>query len=125
MSAIRKILVPIKELKSRPLPTVVKPAQLARAYGASLELQSRDSQIPTHEASDIASLARETNMPLAAVQEIYKVERARLDQVAKIKIYIPMLIRRRVKDHLRSQQHGSSFLSAMRATSQGQTRQTT
>jgi hypothetical protein len=113
MSAIRKILVPIEQLNSCPLPTLVK----ARAHGASLELQSRDSQIPTHEASDIESLARETNMPLAAVQGIYKVERARLDQVAKIKIYIPMLIRRRVKDLLRSQQHGSSFLSAMGAKS--------
>jgi hypothetical protein len=114
MSAIRKILVPIKELNGRPLPTVVKAAQLARAHGASLELQSQDAQMPTHEASDIESLARETNMPLAAVQGIYKVERARLDQVAKIKIYIPMLIRRRVKDLLRSQQQRASSLSAMR-----------
>jgi Universal stress protein family len=38
MSSIRRILVPIKELNSRPLPAVLKAAQLARAHGASLEL---------------------------------------------------------------------------------------
>jgi universal stress protein E len=38
MPAIRRILVPIKELNSRPLPAVSKAAQLARAHGASLEL---------------------------------------------------------------------------------------
>lgn len=38
MPAIRKILVPIKELNSRPLPAVIKAGQIARAHGASLEL---------------------------------------------------------------------------------------
>ncbi len=38
MSAIRKILVPIKILTSRTQPAVLKAAQLARAHGASLEL---------------------------------------------------------------------------------------
>jgi hypothetical protein len=38
MSAVRKILVPIKELSSRPIPAVLKAAQLARAHGAGLEL---------------------------------------------------------------------------------------
>jgi universal stress protein E len=38
MSAIRKILVPIKTLTSRTQPAVLKAAQLARAHGASLEL---------------------------------------------------------------------------------------
>jgi universal stress protein E len=38
MPTIRKILVPIKELNSRPSPAVAKAAQLARAHGASLEL---------------------------------------------------------------------------------------
>jgi|SRR5665213_495916 len=32
MSAIRKILIPIKELNSRPIPAVLKAAQLARAH---------------------------------------------------------------------------------------------
>ena len=38
MSAIRKILVPIKALTNRAMPAVLKAAQLARAHGASLEL---------------------------------------------------------------------------------------
>jgi universal stress protein E len=38
MSTIRKILIPIKELNGRPLPAVLKAAQLARVHGASLEL---------------------------------------------------------------------------------------
>ena len=35
---IRQILVAVKELHGRPLPAVLKAAQLARAYGAKLEL---------------------------------------------------------------------------------------
>lgn len=38
MSAIRKILVAIKELNGRTNPAVLKAAQLARSHGASLEL---------------------------------------------------------------------------------------
>src|ERR1035437_2628555 len=38
MSAIRRILVTVKELNGRTLPAVLKAAQLARAYGAQLEL---------------------------------------------------------------------------------------
>jgi len=38
MSAVRKILIAIKEPNSRPIPAVLKAAQLARAHGASLEL---------------------------------------------------------------------------------------
>jgi universal stress protein E len=38
MSAINRILVAVKELDGKPLPAVLKGAQLARAYGARLEL---------------------------------------------------------------------------------------
>jgi universal stress protein E len=38
MPAIRRILVAVKELSGKPLPAVLKGAQLARAYGAPLEL---------------------------------------------------------------------------------------
>jgi universal stress protein E len=38
MPAIRRILVAVKELNGKPLPAVLKGAQLARAYGAPLEL---------------------------------------------------------------------------------------
>jgi hypothetical protein len=60
-------------------------------------------QISPDLESDIESLARETDMPIATVQEIYKIEHAELDQVAKIKSYVPVLIRRRVKELLRVQ----------------------
>jgi universal stress protein E len=38
MAAIRRILVSVKEFTGKPLPAVLKAAQLARAYGAQLEL---------------------------------------------------------------------------------------
>lgn len=38
MPAINRILVAVKELDGKPLPAVLKGAQLARAYGAQLEL---------------------------------------------------------------------------------------
>jgi len=38
MPAIKRILVAVKELNGKPLPAVLKGAQLARAYGAQLEL---------------------------------------------------------------------------------------
>jgi universal stress protein E len=38
MSTIRRILVAVKELNGKPLPAVLKAAQLARGYGAALEL---------------------------------------------------------------------------------------
>lgn len=38
MPSVRKIVVPIKELSGRPMPAVLKAAQLARAHGANLEL---------------------------------------------------------------------------------------
>jgi len=60
-------------------------------------------QISPDLESDIESLARETDMPIATVQEIYKIEHAELDQAAKIKSCVPVLIRRRVKELLRVQ----------------------
>jgi hypothetical protein len=63
---------------------------------------SLDSQIPADGESDIESLARETHTPVATVQEIYKSEHAKLDRVARIKTFIPVLIHRRVKELLQS-----------------------
>jgi hypothetical protein len=62
-----------------------------------------DSQISADGESDIETLARETDTPVATVQEIYKSEHAKLDRVARIKTFIPVLIHRRVKELLRSQ----------------------
>jgi hypothetical protein len=61
-----------------------------------------NSQNLADRESDIETLARETHMPVATVQEIYKIEHAKLDRVAKIKTFVPVLIRRRVKELLQS-----------------------
>ena len=59
-----------------------------------------DSHNPTDPDFDIESLARETDTPVATVQEIYKAEHAKLDREARIKIFVPVLIHRRVKELL-------------------------
>ena len=56
-----------------------------------------------HLESDIELLARETDMPIETVHEIYSIEHAKLEQVARIKTYVPVLIRRRVKELLQNQ----------------------
>jgi len=61
-----------------------------------------DSQIPADQESDIETLARETDTPVADVRNVYAIEHAKLDRVAKIKTFVPVLIRRRVKELLRS-----------------------
>lgn len=61
-----------------------------------------DSHNPTDAESDIETLARETDTPVATVQEIYRTEHAKLDRVARIKTFVPVLIHRRVKELLQS-----------------------
>jgi len=58
--------------------------------------------LPPERESDIETLAREANLPVAAVDEIYRIEHAKLDREAKIKTYVPVLIRRRVKELLQT-----------------------
>jgi Protein of unknown function (DUF3562) len=47
--------------------------------------------------SEIESLARETGTAVDTVQEIYRVERDKLDRSARIKTFVPVLAHRRVK----------------------------
>jgi hypothetical protein len=47
--------------------------------------------------SEIESLARETRAPHELVRKLYATECAKLEKMAKIKTYVPVLIRRRVK----------------------------
>lgn len=47
--------------------------------------------------SEIESLARETGTPLARVQEIYRLERDKLESAARIKTFVSVLAHRRVK----------------------------
>jgi Protein of unknown function (DUF3562) len=65
-----------------------------------MQIVEAESQNSVQE-SDIESLARETRTPVRAVQEIYQLEHAKLERNAKIKTYVPVLARRRVKDLLR------------------------
>ena len=72
-------------------------------------VQTINSEIPAQRKSDIESLARETETPIAIVDEIYRIEHAKLDRVARIKTFVPVLIRRRVKELLRSQRSAPKF----------------
>jgi hypothetical protein len=51
--------------------------------------------------ADVERLARETNTPVELVQEIYTLERAKLERTARIKTYVPVLVHRYVKALLR------------------------
>jgi hypothetical protein len=55
------------------------------------------------EQSEIEMLARETNMPVEIVHEIYTVERNKLERTARIKTFIPVLVHRHVKALLQEQ----------------------
>jgi len=47
--------------------------------------------------SEIELLARETGTPVDTVQEIYRVERDKLERSARIKTFVSVLAHRRVK----------------------------
>jgi Protein of unknown function (DUF3562) len=58
---------------------------------------------PINADAEIESLARETDMPVKLVQEIYTSVRAKLERTARITTYLPVLIHRHVKAALREQ----------------------
>jgi len=51
--------------------------------------------------SEIELLARDTDTPVDVVQEIYRVERDKLERTARIKTFVSVLAHRRVKALLR------------------------
>jgi hypothetical protein len=57
--------------------------------------------------SDIERLARETAVPIETVHEIYEMEHAKLETQARIKTFVGVLTRRRVKDLLQSRRRAS------------------
>ena len=61
-------------------------------------------ELPSPE-SEIETLARETDTPVEIVQEIYTSEHAKLDQAARIKTYVPVLIHRHVKELLQTRRN--------------------
>jgi hypothetical protein len=62
--------------------------------------QTSDSRSAVASDSEIESLARETGAPVDTVEEIYRVERDKLERSARIKTFVPVLTHRRVKDRL-------------------------
>jgi hypothetical protein len=62
---------------------------------------------PTNASAEIETLARETDMPVEVVQQLYTSERAKLERTARIKTYVPILIHRQVKALLREQRASS------------------
>jgi hypothetical protein len=60
-----------------------------------------DNSVSPVPSAEMESLARETDMPLELVQEIYLSERDKFERTARIKTYVPVLIRRHVKALLR------------------------
>ncbi len=68
---------------------------------AELKHQSVPSpDVTSREDPDVELLARETDTPVEAVRELYRIERERLEHSARIKTFIPVLARRRVKERL-------------------------
>ena len=57
--------------------------------------------------SEMESLARETDVPVEIVNEIYHRERAKIERTARIKTYVPVLTHRHVKELLRERRVSS------------------
>jgi hypothetical protein len=57
--------------------------------------------------AEMESLARETDVSVELVQEIYTSERAKLERTARIKTYVPLLVHRHVKALLRERRASS------------------
>jgi hypothetical protein len=71
------------------------------------EATPQSANSPTNADAEIKNLARETDTPVELVQDIYISERAKLEQTARIKTYVSVLIHRQVKALLR--QHRASL----------------
>jgi hypothetical protein len=57
----------------------------------------RADHVPAKEQHAIEMLARETATSVDKAEEVYVVERAKLELVARIKTYVPVLAARRAK----------------------------
>jgi hypothetical protein len=56
-----------------------------------------DSHAPGNQTATIEALARETDMPIAIVKEIYITQHTQLEKDARVKTYLPVLTSSRVK----------------------------
>lgn len=59
--------------------------------------QTLNSRSTVPRESEIEELARETDTPVDTVQEIYRIERDKLDRSARVKTFVSVLAHRRVK----------------------------
>lgn len=66
---------------------------------------------PTQVDTEIDLLAGEMDMPREFVAELYAKESAKIERTARIKTYVPVLIRREVKALLRDERRRSQDLS--------------
>jgi hypothetical protein len=59
--------------------------------------QVSDPRSSNAKDSEIELLARDTDTPVEVVQEIYRVEREKLERSARVKTFVSVLLHRRVK----------------------------
>jgi hypothetical protein len=59
--------------------------------------QVSDPRSSSTRESEIELLARDTDTPVDVVEEIYRVERDKLERTARIKTFVSVLVQRRVK----------------------------
>ena len=69
-------------------------------------LKQADSQSPGNQNATIEALARETDMPIAIVKEIYITQHQQLEKGARVKTYLPVLTSSRVKHILNDRKAG-------------------
>jgi hypothetical protein len=60
-------------------------------------IEARDSRSAANQNATIEALARETDMPIAIVKEIYISQHTQLEQTARVKTYVPVLASSKVK----------------------------
>jgi len=62
-----------------------------------MSFEPADSHSPGNQNATIEALARETDMPIAIVKEIYITQHTQLEKDARVKTYLPVLTSSRVK----------------------------
>jgi hypothetical protein len=58
---------------------------------------------PSKHQANIEALAREESAPIDEVTALYTIEHAKLDAVARIKTFVPVIANRRVRSRLREE----------------------
>ena len=86
----------------------------AQIQHASAIRTAPDPSVSLHEHMiAIQELAKDFDLPIPVVAEMYWPELARLEQGATIDLYLPLLTERRVRDRLRRIPHPDKMADAM------------